>query len=93
MDPFYLGAYWGSRQESSLQCGQRLANCIARLSEIDEALGSWFRRGASKAAAKTPVDLDAESLGRLLAHPNHRISPAFGDSLRGTSRSNRQGID
>lgn len=72
MDPFYLGAYWRSRQESSLQCGQRLASCIARLSEIDEALGSWFRRGASKAAAKTPVDLDAQSLGRLLAQGVNR---------------------
>lgn len=72
MDPFYLGAYWGSRQESSARCGQRLANCVALLSEIDEAFASWFRRAASKAAAKTPVDTDAESLGRLLAQGVNR---------------------
>jgi hypothetical protein len=72
MGPFYLGAYWGSRRESSLRCGQRLAACAARLGEIDEALGSWFRRAVSKAAAKTPVDLDAESLGRLLAQGVNR---------------------
>lgn len=72
MDPFYLGAYWRSRRESSLRCGERLAMCMARLGEIDEALGSWFRRAASKAAAKTPVDLDPESLGRLLAQGVNR---------------------
>ncbi len=72
MEPFYLGAYWGSRKESSLRCGQRMAGCIARLSKIDEALGSWFRRGVSKAAAKTPVELDAESLGKLLAQGVNR---------------------
>lgn len=67
MDSFYLGAYWGSRRETALQCGERLAACIARLSEIDGALGSWFRRGASKVAAKTPVGSDAASLEQLLA--------------------------
>ncbi len=67
MDPFYLGVYWGSRRESSLHCGERLAACLATLGEIDEALGSWFRRAATKAAARTPVDLNAGSLGRLLA--------------------------
>lgn len=73
MEPYYLGAYWGNRRESSLRCGERFAQCVARLGEIDEALGAWFRRGASKAAAKTPVELDAESLGRLLAQGrNHR---------------------
>lgn len=72
MEPYYLGAYWGSRQESSLRCGERFAHCVARLSEIDEILGSWFRRGASKAAAKTPVELDAESIGRLLAQGRNR---------------------
>lgn len=72
MDPFYLGAYWGSRRESSLRCGERLARCVARLGQVDEALESWFRRAASKAAAKTPVELDAESLGQLLAQGRNR---------------------
>lgn len=72
MEPFYLGAYWGRRRESSLRCGERLAGCVARLGEIDEALARWFRRASSKAAAKTPVNLDPESLGRLLAQGRNR---------------------
>lgn len=67
MEPSYIGAYWGSRRESALQCGERLADCILRLGEIDKVLGSWFRRGASKAAAKVPVVPDGKSLCQLLA--------------------------
>ena len=72
MDSFYLGAYWGSRQESVEQCGHRLASCLGRLSEIDEAFESWFRRGVRKTAAKTPVELDVESLSGLLAQGVNR---------------------
>ncbi len=66
MDPFYLGAYWGHRQESSRHCAERLTAFLGRLGEVDESLATWFRRGGSKAAAKTPVELDSESLDRLL---------------------------
>ena len=72
MDPFYLGAYWGSRRESSRRCGGRLATCLVGLGEIDEALAAWFRRGARKAAAKTPVELDAASLDEFLAQGVNR---------------------
>ena len=72
MVPFYLGAYWGSRRESSLRCGERLARCTTMLGQIDGALGSWYRRAASKAAAKTPVGRDAESFARLLAQGRNR---------------------
>lgn len=72
MDPFYLGAYWGSRQESSEHCAERLATCLVRLGEIDRSLAVWFRRGASKAAAKIPIDLDALSLNRLLSQGVNR---------------------
>lgn len=72
MDAFYLGAYWGSRPESSRRCGERLATCLARLGEIDEALAAWFRLGASKAAARTPIELDAASLDQLLVQGVNR---------------------
>jgi hypothetical protein len=66
VEAFYLGAYWGSRSESSLECSERLQHCLTSLGQIDPALSSWFRRGASKAAAKTPIELDLESLNELL---------------------------
>jgi hypothetical protein len=72
MESFYLGAYWGNRRESALQCGERLARCVARLGGVDAVLGGWFRRARSKAAARTPVDLDPESLGGLFAQGRDR---------------------
>lgn len=72
MEPSYIGAYWGSRPESASQCGERLARCIAALANIDPALGAWFERGASKASAKTPVELAAPALGELLAKGRNR---------------------
>lgn len=72
MSPFYVGAYWGSRQESALRCGERLARCIAGIGATDEALASWFRRGASKAAAKSPVGLDEAALGKLFEKGRNR---------------------
>ena len=72
MDPFYVGAYWGARPESSHRCAERFARCAARLGDIDEVLGSWYRQGANRAAAKMPVDLDPEPLSRLLSQGQNR---------------------
>lgn len=72
MESSYIGAYWGSRREAAQQCGERLARCIAALAGVDPVLGSWFRRGARKAAARTPVDVDAMALGELLEHGRNR---------------------
>jgi hypothetical protein len=68
----YIGAYWGDRSETALECGQRLAQCIADLSKVDSIFESWFRRGASRAAAKAPVSLEPESLGELLRKGRNR---------------------
>lgn len=72
METSYLGAYWGSRRESAAQCSERLVTCLARLAELDPALGNWFRRGVSKAAATAPVGTDRESLSSLLAGGRNR---------------------
>ena len=69
---FYIGAYWGSRPESAESCGRRLADCLAGMAEIDDALSSWFRKGKSKAAAKESIATDAESLADLLARERNR---------------------
>lgn len=66
MDSFYLGAYWGNRPESAARCGVRLAKCVASLSVIDVALGSWYLCGESLETAFTPVAPDPESLSQIL---------------------------
>lgn len=72
LEPSYVGAYWGSRRESAAEAGDRLARCVSSLASYDPVLGAWFKRGASKAAAKIPVGLDAAALGELFAKGRNR---------------------
>jgi len=60
-----VGAYWGDRRESATECGRRLAECVECLGRAHPVLASWFRLGTSKAAAKTPVAVNASSLAGL----------------------------
>jgi hypothetical protein len=50
-DPFFAGAYWGSRQEPVDSCATRLAECLTRLGHVDPALATWFRKGRSRGEA------------------------------------------
>lgn len=64
-ESFYLGAYWPARQEPLEGCVDRLAKCLQGLRR-HALLAQWFRRGYSRASARTPVAVDAQSLGELL---------------------------
>jgi hypothetical protein len=72
-EPFYLGAYWGARQEPVDVCAQRLADCLVRLEQCDAALAGWstkqHRRGDS--VQFDGADLDVLR-GLLVAGTNHR---------------------
>lgn len=72
MESTYIGAYWGDRPESSLQCAERLSQFMAGLAKVDSAFESWFRLGASKAAAKMPVSGDVDALAVLLEQGRSR---------------------
>lgn len=49
-----------------------MARCLTELGGIDPVLASWFRRGASRAAAKTPVSLSPTNLGALFERGRNR---------------------
>ena len=44
----YIGAYWGSRQESVGQCADRLMACLLGLRDCDEVFANWFEKGKSR---------------------------------------------
>lgn len=66
--PFYVGAYWGPRPESSEACTERLFSCLTGLAEIDDAFGGWRpkARSSAKALAEKPVALERASLVGLV---------------------------
>jgi hypothetical protein len=74
MSDFYLGAYWGPRQESIGQCADRLQACLERLRDCDEVFSQWYEKGKSrKDALKKPMDFQAKaSLVRILDAGRHR---------------------
>ncbi|HEX7657837.1 MAG TPA: Imm52 family immunity protein [Pseudonocardiaceae bacterium] len=72
-ETFYVGAYWGPRDERVEDCARRLAQFLAVLGEIDPLLGSWFQTAGSRSAAlKMPVDPSADALRELLLAGQNR---------------------
>lgn len=70
---FYVGAYWGPREESALDCAKRLSNCLARLSAAHPNLATWHPKGASKAASSgDSVSMAPGDLVRLLVRGRNR---------------------
>jgi hypothetical protein len=73
MDNFYVGAYWGPRKESALDCAKRLSNCLSQLGVAHPTLASWHPKGASRAAASgASVSVVPEDLAQLLARGRNR---------------------
>lgn len=72
MESTYVGAYWGNRPESAKEGAERLAHCRAALARVDEALASWYKKGASRTTANTPVASDSRSLAELLERGRNR---------------------
>ena len=44
-ETYYVGAYWGVRQESMGQCAQRAELFFHMLARCDPSLGQWYRPG------------------------------------------------
>lgn len=72
MESYYVGAYWGDRRESAVECARRLSDCLAALAKLDPLLSSWRHRGRSKAAAQAPVEMHIDALERLLLDGRNR---------------------
>ncbi|MFI9811196.1 Imm52 family immunity protein [Saccharothrix variisporea] len=70
-EPVYLAAYWGDRADSLDSCADRLRRTCQNLAQVHDALGRWYRKGRSKAAAE-PVPHDSAALRDLLVRGRNR---------------------
>jgi len=60
-ETFYLGAYWGDREEDLDSCAVRLTNFLKGLRDCDEIFHRWFKTGWSRKEAlanEMPVEFD-----------------------------------
>ena len=63
---YFVGAYWGPREESRQACARRLSELLHKLSEQDTALSKWFKKATSKKAALVALPHDSDGLVALL---------------------------
>jgi hypothetical protein len=64
---FYVGAYWGSRQESVDDCANRALRLLRGLGALHPAFDTWYRRGSSlPEALQHRVIPEREAISSLL---------------------------
>jgi hypothetical protein len=63
IETYYIGAYWGARQEDAEACAQRTAHMVRLLEPVDPLFAHWFKSARSmKESLKRPLDPDLEGL-------------------------------
>lgn len=63
---YFVGAYWGQREESRQACARRLSAFLRALAEQDSALSHWFKKAASRKAPLVALPNDPDGIERLL---------------------------
>ncbi|WNG43568.1 hypothetical protein F0U60_05205 [Archangium minus] len=76
---FYVGAYWGPRRETALECARRAEVFFSMLARCDPSFAQWYRGGRG-----APLDL-----------PGHPVRPEVAEweqlFLRGMNRTDADG--
>ena len=67
-EDYYVGAYWGPRKETALECARRAELFFHRLARCDPSFAQWYRGGrkAPRGLPGHPVDPDSRELEKLL---------------------------
>jgi hypothetical protein len=74
-ETYYLGAYWGVRQEAVEACATRLSGYLRSIAQCDKLFAEWFLQGKTRrAAAKRRLEVDPETLAAYLAQDVRRAS-------------------
>jgi hypothetical protein len=58
----FVGAYWQQRKESREEVAGRVTRFLSDLGARNALFSKWFSKGRSKAAAGTPIVMDASGL-------------------------------
>ena len=67
IETYYLGAYWGARQEDAGACAQRTAHMVRLLEPVDPLFARWFKSAKSlKESLKRPLDSDIDGLRKYI---------------------------
>lgn len=73
MSSLFLGAYWGSRQESRQDCAHKISNFLTGISRVDQSFSKWFKLGMSRAKANSEIGLLEDAVFKVLKTNNRDI--------------------
>ncbi|ATB44373.1 hypothetical protein CYFUS_009860 [Cystobacter fuscus] len=67
-DSYYVGAYWGPRKETALECARRAELFLHMLARCDPSFTQWYRagRGVPRELPGHPVRADITELEKFL---------------------------
>jgi hypothetical protein len=64
---YFVGAYWGAREESQRECAVRVAAFLEALARDGIGLSQWYKKAKSRKAPLVLLPKDAEGLEPLLS--------------------------
>ncbi len=78
---YYVGAYWGPRQETALECARRAERFFHMLGRCDPSFSQWYRagRGFPRELPGWPVSPRVKDLEELFLSGRHRAD--FGEGF------------
>ncbi len=73
-DKYYVGAYWGPRKETALECARRAELFFHMLARCDPSLALWFRagRGFPRELPGWPLRPEVKELEEFFLKGRHR---------------------
>jgi hypothetical protein len=73
-DKYYVGAYWGPRKETALECARRAELFFHMLARCDPSFAQWYRagRGFPRELPGWPVRPEVEELEGFFLKGRHR---------------------
>src|ERR1700761_8305651 len=73
-ETYFIGAYWGPRRESALECARRAERFLHLLAKCDPSFNHWYRggRGFPRELPGYPVRGDVEELQQAFLRGRNR---------------------
>ena len=66
-EAYYVGSYWGPRQETALECARRAESFLSMLARCESSFAQWYRagRGSPRELPGHPVLPESKTLEKL----------------------------
>src|SRR5690242_15013697 len=73
-EDYFVGAYWGPRQETALECARRAELFFRMLARCDPSFAQWYRagRGFPRELPGHPVRPEVKELEKLFLSSRNR---------------------